>query len=194
MGQGSFLPELPTISYDDIDDVIAGKLRSIAAEHTAEVQGLTQHRPIWTALAGRADAGAFEERRVLAPIIAAAEARERALARGIAEYQDAIARNRAKVEALAVTIADTDVQFGPVIARLHVTDEELGAAWRRSREISRETSELLASTGDRRAFRRPLADPFLDLRTAAEDLLARLDRIRATHGAQYQAGQKEMTA
>ena len=179
MSEHAFVPERPAArEYTDRHDT---ELAGLQVDQENVRRRLGQYRRAWQQWLPRKDEprGSQELDR-LAPLIVELEERDEALSQQMARVQTIIQKNRTAVVTLASRVADCDRLFGPVIARLHVSDDELIAAWTCSRDISVEARELLASTGDRQFRRTP--DPADDIRAAAEDVLRRLDRVRARRG------------
>jgi hypothetical protein len=190
MPEAAFSPaRTPTIEFVDAN---LHRLEEARRQQSEVRARLAEDRAVLADLRQRHDAAAIVASTELAPVIVADEQLERDVTQRVSRFERTVAQNRTAATHLAAMVADADAEFGPVVAQLQIPNEVLIAAWRRSREISHETRELRASTEDRR-FRRVPADPFGDIKAAAEALLARLERVRITHGAQLQtSGRKEM--
>jgi hypothetical protein len=169
------IPEPSSLTFTNVTDE---HLRALSHEHSNETRRLVrQNQPAWNALAGRTDPEADIERRVLGPEIVERKALVRSLSDEIAKAQE----NIRVTKAIAADYERRANEVRPWVAALIAalpSDPDLERAFKESQYFERASNDLLRRTGDRRAFRRPIVDPYRALREALEDRLRKIERLR----------------
>ena len=133
----------------------------------------------WEAVKARDDPEAHEARLGVGPRLLELRATMRRLTLDEQRLEQTISETARQVEVYAVFAVETTTRFRPVFdAVAQLTPAAIRDIYTASRELDRMANDALARTGDRTAFRRPVCDPFRDLKDALTECVKQLDRQR----------------
>ena len=144
-------------------DALRRDLRDVEA-------ALARDEAHWSKLVGRDDPEAWSERAVAWPRILDLRQQRNNLLTVISDADAAIATNAALYAQVTQLVQDTEPWITALLATLP-SEADIVRAYQASRSLDRVTAELLRGTGDRKAFRRPVLDPYAALRDALDACL-----------------------
>jgi hypothetical protein len=123
-----------------------------------------------TSIARGDDAETDVQRATMGPKILALRQQVQRLTMDEGATEQAVVQTAELVAQYAHLAADTTAQFQPLFeAVARVTPKVVADMYTRSREMDRLAADLLRRTGDRRAFRRPVLDPYRALGEALDE-------------------------
>jgi hypothetical protein len=154
------------------------RLNRIRRDHTEARSRLAKEEARWERLRERTDPEAHQLRDDLGPRILELRTRVAALAAEETATEQAVVQTTQLVAEYAALAGDTTAQFQPLFdAVARVTPDVVSNMYARSRELDHRALELLGRTGDRQ-FRRPLCDPYSQLRDGLTEALRVVERQR----------------